>query len=65
MKTLFGILTAVGFIIFVGIVGGIDCGEPLSNAWWLIPVGIGTFGCAVLGGLIKVEIERIEDENAD
>ena len=61
MRTVFGILTAVGFIIFVGIIGGIELGEPLSNAWWLIPVGIGTFGCAILGGLIPIEIE-VEDD---
>lgn len=62
MKTLFKILTFVGFMLIAGIIGGIDCGEPLSNAWWMIPIGIVTIICAILGGLIKVELERIEED---
>ena len=58
MKTVFKILTLIGFLLIAGIIGGIDCGEPLRNAWWCFPIGIFTILCAIIGGLIEIEIER-------
>ena len=37
-KRICGLISAVSFLLIWGIVGGIDNGQPLSNAWWIVPL---------------------------
>lgn len=32
------ILFFIGFCSILGIIGGIDNGEPLTNIWWVVPI---------------------------
>ena len=57
------VMVIVGFLAIGGIIGGIDGGEPLRNAWLCLPIGIGTILCAIFGGLIEIEIERKERDD--
>jgi hypothetical protein len=37
---IFGFLFVVSLFLIVGIIGGVDNGEPLSNMLWCIPLTI-------------------------
>lgn len=37
-KKICGALFVIGLILVIGIVGGTECGEPLSNLLWCIPI---------------------------
>lgn len=37
-KTFFGILLCVSVLLVIGIVGGVEQGEPITNMLWCIPV---------------------------
>lgn len=37
-KVICGTLFAIGVISIYGIIGGTECGEPLSNMMWCIPI---------------------------
>lgn len=50
-KFVCGAICMICFVLSIGILGGIECGEPLSNAWMLIPIG-GV--CFVSGGLFSL-----------
>ncbi len=32
------VLFVIGLILIIGIVGGVECGEPFSNAFWCFPI---------------------------
>lgn len=38
IKKICGVLFVVGVFLILGIIGGVDNGEPLSNMWWCVPV---------------------------
>ena len=47
-EAIFGIC----LLLIIGIAGGIDCGEPLSNALWIIPL-LATMGITgYIGGFM-------------
>ena len=66
MKVLRGIaifFMFVGFFVVAGILGGItEFNKPLSNALWIVPVGIVSIICAIIGGLIQGEVEEIKED---
>jgi hypothetical protein len=37
-KTICEIILFVGALLMLGIMGGIECGEPIRNALWCIPI---------------------------
>lgn len=39
-------LLVIGAFLILGIVGGIDNGEPISNLLWCIPIMLVMKGCA-------------------
>ena len=41
MKHVFRFLTVILFVIVIGIIGGVETGQPLTNLWYLIPCTIG------------------------
>ena len=48
-KTLF----CIGLVLILGIMGGIELGEPLSNAWWFIPITLVMAIATKVGGFFK------------
>jgi hypothetical protein len=36
-KKICGVVFVISFFLLVGIVGGVDCGEPVTNMFWCIP----------------------------
>lgn len=52
-KRICGLIILIGFILVVGIVGGVDNGEPLSNAWWCFPIMFAMWGAGKIGGFYK------------
>lgn len=47
-KTLFAVLFCISVFLMIGIVGGVECGESLSNMLWCIPVAVLAMISAVL-----------------
>lgn len=47
-KFISAVICMISAILFIGILGGIECGEPISNAWMLLPTG---FVCFISGGI--------------
>lgn len=45
MKRIFAILTFMLVILMIGIIGGVEAGQPVTNCLWLIPCGIGVWFC--------------------
>ena len=45
------ILFALCFVLILGIVGGVENGEPLTNMLWCIPVGVLAWVFAVFGDI--------------
>lgn len=39
-------------LLIIGIVGGIDCGEPLTNMLWTIPLGLAMVISGIVGRFI-------------
>ena len=37
----------LSLILNIGIIGGVECGEPLSNLWWCVPLFLVTAVSAV------------------
>lgn len=54
-KKICKIIFASGAFLIWGIAGGIDCGEPLSNAWWCIPIIIAMLVSVIVGKLFYWE----------
>lgn len=52
MKKISALVVVIGFIMIMGIVGGVEHGEPLTNILWCIPCFIVVCIFAKLGGLI-------------
>ena len=52
-----GVLFAIGFLFIVGVIGGVDRGEPLSNAWMIIPTALMMWVSAKQGNLFEYSEE--------
>ena len=37
-KKICGFIFGISLLLIIGIVGGVDCGEPLTNVLWCIPL---------------------------
>jgi hypothetical protein len=48
------VLFVLSVVLFLGIVGGVENGEPLTNLLWCIPIGVFGWICAVLSGLMDI-----------
>ena len=48
-----GVIFGIGFFLMVGLVGGVDCGEPLSNMLWCIPCAVAMIVSAIVGEFDK------------
>lgn len=48
------VLFVLSVVLFLGIVGGVENGEPLTNLLWCIPIGVFGWICAVLGGITDI-----------
>lgn len=49
------VLFVLGWILIIGIVGGVDCGEPLTNALWCFPIMAAICVVGKIGGLFDEE----------
>ena len=49
----FTVLSVLCVVLMIGIVGGVECGEPVSNLFWCIPSMFFAWVFAVLGGLTE------------
>jgi hypothetical protein len=48
----------IGILAITGIVGGCDHGQPLTNAWWCVPI-LGVMWCALsIGDLFDYEEDK-------
>ena len=47
------VLCVLGLILIVGIIGGTECGEPLSNVLWCFPIMFVIWVLARVGGLFE------------
>jgi hypothetical protein len=43
----------ISLLLIIGLVGGVDCGEPISNLIWTIPLGIVMIVSAIVGEFDK------------
>ena len=50
-------IIAVGILAITGIVGGCDNGQPLTNAWWCVPILAVMLVAVFIGGLTNYEEE--------
>ena len=48
-KKICGFVFVISFFLLIGIVGGVDCGEPVSNMFWCIPCLGAMWGSAIIG----------------
>lgn len=48
-----GTICGVNALLVIGIVGGIDCGAPLSNGLWCFVLLGAMYLCARIGGFDK------------
>ena len=39
----------ISLFLIIGLVGGVECGEPLSNLFWCLPLGVAMLVSAVIG----------------
>jgi hypothetical protein len=39
----------ISLFLIIGLVGGVECGEPLSNLLWCLPLGVAMCVSAVVG----------------
>lgn len=46
----FTVLSVLCVVLMIGIVGGVDCGEPVSNMLWCIPCLGAMWLSAINGG---------------
>lgn len=49
----FMVMSVLCIVLMIGIVGGVENGEPLSNMFWCIPTMLLAWVFAVLGGLTE------------
>lgn len=49
----FTVLSVLCVVLMIGIVGGVECGEPVSNLLWCIPTMLLAWVFAVFGGLTE------------
>ena len=47
-------LVVLCIVFIIGIFGGVENGEPLTNLLWCIPAIIVAKVCAVVGGLLDI-----------
>ena len=52
-KKICGVILALSLFLVIGIVGGVDQGEPLSNAIWCFPVLVVAWASAKIGGFFE------------
>lgn len=48
------VLSILCMVLFIGIIGGVEGGEPLTNLIWCIPSAILAWVFAVFGGLTDI-----------
>lgn len=54
MKTkICGVIFVVSFLLLIGVVGGIECGQPLSNFLWCLPLLAAMGTSAYVGGVLR------------
>lgn len=56
-KTICGVLLVIGMLLIVGIAGGVDHGEPITNGLWCFPVLGAMWLLIKIGGLDSYEEE--------
>ena len=47
-KIICGWVMAICLFLIIGIIGGVDCGEPITNMYWCVPL----FTTLVISGYI-------------
>lgn len=52
-KTICGFICLGLFLLMVGIIGGVECGQPLSNAFWCFPISALMWVWAKIGRLFE------------
>lgn len=51
-KSICGAIFGISLLLIIGIAGGIDCEEPMSNALWILPL-LATMGISgYIGGFM-------------
>ena len=48
-KTICGWVIAISIFLMVGIIGGIDHGQPLTNIIWCLPLAVVMWVSAIIG----------------
>ena len=48
-KKICGAVFGISLFLIIGLVGGVECGEPLSNLFWCLPLGLAMWVSAVIG----------------
>ncbi len=54
-KIICGVLFGVGVLSIFGIIGGTECGAPLSNVFWCFPIMLVMWVLVRIGRLFKIE----------
>lgn len=50
-KKICGLIFIIGFALLIGIIGGVDMGEPLRNTIWCFPIMLVMWTVGEVGGL--------------
>jgi hypothetical protein len=48
-KKICGAVIAISLFLIIGIVGGVECGEPIGNLLWCCPLSMAMAVSAVIG----------------
>lgn len=48
-KKICGAIIAISLFLIIGLVGGVDCGEHISNLLWCIPCACAMWVAAIIG----------------
>lgn len=48
-----GIVFAICMVLVFGVMGKIECGEPMCNIWWCIPLLATMWASGRIGGFLK------------
>jgi hypothetical protein len=52
-KKICGALFTIGLFVIFGIIGGVDCGRPLTNLFWCLPIMFAMWVFALFGRIFE------------